>query len=498
MRMRAGHWIVVWLVALAIRLSAAFMLPNAEGDGYCYAEIIAQLSAKISAGHFRFTDLFGFWLPLFQVTAAIANLWIDNALLAGKIVSALCGATTCVLVFAITNRITRNIGLAYLAFAVITFNPLHVLYSAACMTDVPYGCLVLTSLWFVLKRRWIAATIFAAAAGCVRMEPWALILLLPLIQFLYERRISLVALIILICPPLTWVAISYFATGDAFAYFADRARYHLSYLEFFPTRRGFAWSDIRQDADYLLLAANRVVGLAIIAAAILSILRWVRRGRLIPISLAAPLGYVAAIFGLILVAYATKRQPVILPRYGLIFFLLGLPLLMWMIQFSIKRSPRSWFIKIAATAVICLCLWESTGQLVVISKVLVDFRAHSEVARALVTAMKSSPQAEQRCFSDAAAVRVLSKLPADRFVRSTAAPVSAWRSSTAFESYLEQEHVVYLVFMRVEDSLPAKFCPELGDTSRTKSGKFELMTFAASPFGPDVSLYRLRGAEQTR
>lgn len=498
MRVRTGEWIAIWFVALAVRLTAAFLLPNAEGDGYCYAEIIAHLSAQFSAGHFRVADLFGFWLPLFQVASAILNVWIDNPLLTGKILSALCGSATCVLVFAITKRITRDIRLAYLAFTLIVLNPLHLLYSAACMTDVPYGCLILASLWFVLQRRWIVAAIFGAAAGCVRMEPWALILLLPLLQFLYERRISFIVLALLLFPPLAWLAISKLATGDAFAYFADRARYHVSYLEFFPSRQGFTWADIRQDADYLLLAANRVVVLAIIVAAILSILRSVRRYRLLPISLAAPLGYIAAIFGLILVAYVTKRQPVILPRYGLIFFLLGLPLLIWLIQWVIKRWSRSWLIKVAAVIVILLCIRETNGQLVVISKVIADFRAHREVAHALTTALERSPDKEQRCFSDAAAVRVLSGLPVDRFVRSSTTPVFAWQSDTAFESYLKQKHVAYLVFMRVEDSLPVKFFPQLGNKAQTDSGKFELITFAASPFGPDVWLYRLRDTEQAR
>ncbi len=491
MQVRAGHWIAVWLIALGVRLSAAFLLPNAEGDGYCYAEEIAHLSTQISSGHFHLAELFGFWLPLFQLASAILNVWLGNALVAGKIVSALGGAVTCVLVFAITGRVTRNVWFASLAFALIVFNPLHTLYSAACMTDVPGGCLVLASLWFVLQRRWVVAAIFAAVAELMRMEPWALIVLLPLLQLLYERRVSLLALGLLVFPPLAWLAISHLATGDAFAYFADRARYHASYLDFYPTRHGFVWSDISQDIDYLLLAANRVVALAIIAAAILVIARWMRRHRPVPLSLAAPLGYVAAIFGLLFVAYITKRQPVILPRYGLIFFVLGLPLFMWLMQQAIKRWPRSLLVKLTAVAVICMSVYEIQGQVVVISKVLVDFRAHREVARAVATALKQLPDA-QRCFSDAAAVRVLSGLPADRFGRSSATPASAQESKAAFESYLEQNHVAYLVFIRTEDSLPAKFFPQLGNQAGSDSDRFERIIFAPSPFGPDVWLYRLR------
>ena len=181
-------WLVLWTIALAIYLSAAFLLPNAEQDGYSYAENIARLSANF--GHLRLTDLYGFWLPLFQFAAAIVNRWIDNPLLAGKILSALCGATSCVLVFAITEKLTRSILLAAAVFALVVLNPLHVLYSAACMTDVPHACLVLASLWFLLRDRWLAAAVFAAIAEGVRIESWSLIVLLPMLQFIRQRRVS--------------------------------------------------------------------------------------------------------------------------------------------------------------------------------------------------------------------------------------------------------------------------------------------------------------------
>src|ERR1700730_16148497 len=223
-------WLVLWSIALAIHLSAAFLLPNAEQDGYSYAENMARLSANL--GHLRLTDLYGFWLPLFQIAAAILNRWIDNPLLAGKILSSLCGAISCVLVFAITEKLTRSVLLASAVFALVVLNPLHILYSAACMTDVPHVCLVLASLWFLMQERWIAAAIFVAIAESVRIESWSLILLLPLLQFLRQRRVSPALLLILLLPPLAWLCISYFATGDAFSYFSERARYHAAYLDF--------------------------------------------------------------------------------------------------------------------------------------------------------------------------------------------------------------------------------------------------------------------------
>jgi hypothetical protein len=111
-----------------------------------------------------------------------------------------------------------------------------------------------------------------------------LIILLPLIQFLYERRVSLPGLMILLFPPLAWLGISQLATGDPFAFFTERARYQTQYLAFHGSR-------IHQDADYFLLGANYIVFFSIMAAAGFSIWRALNRRRTPPFSDAPILGY---------------------------------------------------------------------------------------------------------------------------------------------------------------------------------------------------------------
>ena len=491
-RTRSRVWILtlLWSVALAVRLSAAFLLPNAERDGYSYAETIAWLSANF--GHLRLVDLFGFWLPLFQLTAAIPNVWIDNPLLTGKIVSGLCGAASCVLVFAITQKLTRSIALAAITFALVVFNPLHILYSAASMTDVPHACLVLTSVWFLLQERWLGAAIFAAMAESVRIEAWTFILLLPLLQFVRERRISLIALGVLLLPPLTWLIICHLATGDPLASFADRVRYNASYLDFNPTRRGFAFIDINRDATYFLLGANPIVFLAIIVAGGLSIFQVIRQPNRLCWPATVITAYALALFGFVLLAYITKRQPVLFPRYGLIFFTLGLPLLAWLLQRVIAHWKRFRIAQYAAVAAIALSLWQSTRQMPVIFKVLDDFRAHRQVAQAVAAALQQSHDKNSRCFSDDAAIRVLSGLPIERFARSNTTPVAVRQNAGDFETYLHEQNVTYLVFTSIEDSLPVKFYSELGRNPRVDVGHFEFVSVAFSTFGPDVWLYRLR------
>ena len=484
------NWTAVWSIALATRILAALFLPNAEQDAYSYTETIARMSASLTEGHFRLADLFDFWLPLFPFTAALFNVWIGHPLLIGKILSALCGATSCALVFAITAKLTRSIQFAWLAFALIVCNPLHNLYSAAAMTDMPHAALILASLWFVLDKRWLIAAIFAALAEAMRIEAWALIIVLPLLQLIYERRTSIVISILLL-PPLLCFGISKAATGDPFAFFVERVRYLQTYLDFAPSRRGFSFADICQDVTYFLIGANLLVFLALIASTGLLAFRAIR-GRQIPVlPLAATIAYAGGLFGFWLFVYMTRKQPLLIPRYGLIFFALGLPLTAWLLQI-ICENWKPWISKAVVAAVIAFCAREAVQQCVIVSKVFDDFRAQQKIAETLAAAMSEERSSQQRCFSDNPAVRVLSKLPADRFVRSKTTPLTASQNTAAFESYLQDRHVAYLVFMQIEDSLPVKFYPELGSGTEMNSRKFQPITVAPSSFGPAVTLYRVR------
>src|SRR6266576_2992510 len=194
-------WPVLTLVAAIPRILGAFFLPNAFGDAYVYIHDIGAWSEKLSAGTFRLTDLFGFWLPLYQLISALLNIIIRNGFYSGKIVSALFGAGVCVFVYAITFRVTMNLRAALLMFLLIALNPLHIFYSASAMTDVPHAFFVLTALYFVLTGNWIVAATFGALAGFTRVESWMLIAVIPLVQLIKERRVSVISLFVLIVPP---------------------------------------------------------------------------------------------------------------------------------------------------------------------------------------------------------------------------------------------------------------------------------------------------------
>src|SRR5688500_413915 len=225
MNQRIRLWIFLFAVAALPRLLGAFFLPNTFGDAYVYIRDIGALSTKIKAGSLALTDLYGFWLPLYQLIAALVNVFVGNGFYTGKIVSALAGIGVCLLVYTITLRVVQHQTAALLSFLLIALNPQHIMNSASAMTDVPHALFVLASLYFVLKKRWVLAAVFAALAGLTRVESWMLIALIPAIQFWKERRVSIPAILIMLFAPLFWFYVSWKATGDWLACFKVRDQY---------------------------------------------------------------------------------------------------------------------------------------------------------------------------------------------------------------------------------------------------------------------------------
>jgi hypothetical protein len=484
-------WSALWMIALAIRIWGVWYFPTAEQDGYSDAETIARFSADIAAGTFGFSHLYGFWLPLFQLVAAIPNIWLHNPLLAGDLVSGFCGAVACVLAFAVSLRLAHSISLACLAYVLVLLSPIHLLYSSACMTDVPFGCLLLASLLFVLRNQWTAAMVVAAIAGGVRVEAWPLIPLLPLLQFIKEKRVSVIGVIVLVAPPLLWLVVSQSARGDWFAFFKDRVVYQKHYMDFYPSRRGFALADVRRDLDLLTFGANRILFIAGLIAGLFLLFKagWRRKdfwGAFVTVS------YFAVVLAFLVLGYVTKRQPIWLPRYGLFALVLGAPLLSWLIRQLLDSSWPRWIGTAGVSLAIFLCALEACSQFSVIPKVLGDFRAHARIAQTLKESMQQTNESGSRCFSDDVSVRVLSGLPAARIVQSYDAPPQAWENAATFDAFLEQKSVRYLVYMATEDSLPAKWLPKGGNSAATGTDRFEQIASEKSDFGPDVALFRVK------
>ncbi|MCA1557140.1 MAG: phospholipid carrier-dependent glycosyltransferase, partial [Acidobacteria bacterium] len=191
---RRKLWAALILVSGVPRILSAFLLPNAFGDAYAYIVIISNMRERILSGTFSLTDLYGFWLPLYQLICAVISIPFGQTFYVAKVVSALFGACICLLVYDTALRLTNHQKGALGAFALVALSPLHIFNSASAMTDIPHAFFVLASACFVLRKSWRLAAVCAALAGLVRMDSWMLILLIPALQFFEERRVSILAL----------------------------------------------------------------------------------------------------------------------------------------------------------------------------------------------------------------------------------------------------------------------------------------------------------------
>ena len=478
-------WLAVVVAAAIPRVLGAFFLPNGFGDAYVYILDIGNLSTKISTGTFRLTDLFGFWLPLYQLIAAVLNLFIRNGFYSGKLVSAVFGIGVCLFIYAITFTLTGSRKAAALIFLLIAFNPLHIFYSASAMTDIPHAFFVLGALYFVLQKKWVIAAIFAALAGATRVESWMFIALIPLIQILRERRVSILAVLIMILPPLFWFYISWKATGDWLACFRQRQQYLDWLLVMNPAIAHFSVINILRDGATLLVSSDIAVLIASVIAAwfVLRQLLKIHRQKLSEETqmILPPVGFFFAFFSLLLVAYLTHQQPIIFPRYGLILFTLGLPILAWTFLRVRKQKP----------------LW--TRRLLIGTIAILAFDASVEFAGAVGTVNQYRAQriiadylrdhfdvkSKARIFCDEGTVKVLSGIPEQQFVTSSDAP----RDRQSFFSFLDRENVEYLVVADDQNSTPAMVIPD----PDSDGDLFRLVAYSSSTFLPiHIRLWHVR------
>lgn len=485
---RLRLWLALTLLAAVPRILAAFLLPNAFGDAYAYIREVEVLSAKLNAGTFALTDLYGFWLPLYQLICAAVTVLAGHPYYVSKLVSALCGVGICLLVYEITYRLTRHRQAALLTFALVALSPLHIFNSASAMTDIPHAFFVLAGVFFVLRRNWLAAASFIALAGLTRVDSWLLIPLVPALQLLIERRVSTLVCAILIFPPPFWLYLSWKATGDWFACFVARKAYMDWLLSVNPSLASFSFTGVARDVGALLLSTDMAVLAACLVAAWMIVKR-LRREREVRDELAAAETrgalsvalFFHAFLGFIVLAYLTHKQPIIFPRYGLLHFALGAPLLPWTFL-QIKRLKPLWSRRLLY-AVVAVSLFNACVQLAYSAGYVHREHTYSSVASSL----RAQFQPGMRIFSDDGTVTALSEIAPENFRSSTGAP----RDRAGFLNYLKEQQIVYLVFIERPDSTPARLFPELKDGAGNET--FEPLLHATSKFLPaDIWLYRVK------
>ena len=455
---RLSLLVVLLLTAGIPRLLAAFLLPNEEGDPYAYVQAIDMMRASLVNGTFTISELFGFWLPLYQFVCALITVLVGHPLYVAKVFSAVCGIAVCLLVFRFSELLTSNRMFALLAFGLIALNPIHIMYSAFSMSDVPHALLVIGSLYFAIKDRWILASILVALGGLMRPESWVFILLFPALQLLIHRRVSLTSVLITLSAPLVWIYISWSATGNVFEYFDVRRNYILELLAKDPSLGSLSPAHVVANLQTLLYSTGHAILFACLIAGWLS-LRRVRRSNLerggSSSMLLITLAYFFTCLVFLLFAYLSKNQPAIFARYCLILFALGLPVFAWTLSES--RNTEARWPRAVAAAAIALCAWQWSVQFLDSLSYVGQVSQKRVVANYLKTSLEGSPQL--RAFCDDDTIKTLTGLPLNRFVSSSVSPFD----SKSFLEYLKANRVEFLLYERRAGSAVQKAFSDLDD-----------------------------------
>jgi hypothetical protein len=219
----------------------------------------------ILSGSFSLSNLFGFWLPLYQLVCALTSAVAGNVFYVPKFVSAVCGAGVCVLVCLLTIELTSVRWLSFAAALIVSLNPYHILYSSAAMTDVPYAFLVLLCVFCCVRNRWIAASVCGLALCLMRVESWIVVLLIPLFQMASTRKFRPVTWMLLLTGQAFWLFVSWKTTGSVWKYFEIRNDYIVETLTANPSLRAFSVGRVIIDLLRLIYTANPIVLLAPLA-----------------------------------------------------------------------------------------------------------------------------------------------------------------------------------------------------------------------------------------
>ncbi|MFS8085318.1 MAG: hypothetical protein ACMG6H_06785 [Acidobacteriota bacterium] len=455
-RFRSPRTLLLLLIAGVPRIIGGLLVHREPfGDAYCYVEQVSSNRGKILAGTFGVKDLYGFWLPLYQFFSSVISLIINQPFYVSRLVSAVAGAGVCVLVYWCSYILTSSERMSLLAFLAIALNPFHLQYSSAAMTDIPHALMVMSCMYFVLTERWTLAACCGAAAGLIRLESWMLIAIVPTIRFMRQRRIPVLTILILCSAPAIWLFVCWQATGNPLASFQAHDQYVLARLTAHPEFNQITWERTWNDANRLVYSLNPAVLVGCLVGLGLLFHQWrKRRAWLKATDLMVCLSFFFAYFSFVAAAYLTKNQSDIWPRYGLVMFSLGLPVVGYSAQ-QIFRSP-SVLVKTAFLLVLLFGLTQYKIQALDVEQFLKSPDRSQAIGNYLKQQYAADPSV--KVFCDHPEIRVVSGIPRGQFYDSFNAP----KDTPGFITYLRANGIKFLVIPKEnETSTPSQLFPGL-------------------------------------
>jgi hypothetical protein len=240
------------LVALPIGLRAVLLpfVADFEADAYARMQLTEHLADALRHhGPLLPAMYIPVWPPAWHLTCALFELVWPSAYYVPKVLSAIFGGLTPVLVYALARRISGEVAPALLAWALVALAPLEVLYATSGMSEAFYGFwFVLAALAFVYAERDNAWLLVSAAAlippSLTRFDGWILLpALVPLAVWQGRARLSIAlgAFALVAAAPIAWFALDWQVTGKPLAFLAA----HRAYVEHFYAT--YAFHDLYKD-----------------------------------------------------------------------------------------------------------------------------------------------------------------------------------------------------------------------------------------------------------
>jgi hypothetical protein len=439
-------------------LGALFIHKEPFGDAYCYLEQATMMRGKIVTGHMAIENLYGFWLPLYQFFCSIVSVPVNQPVYVSRLVAAVAGTGVCVLVYVFSCLLTSSQRLSLAAFLAIAFNPFHIEYSFSAMTDIPHALLVMLCLYFVITDRWKLAALMGAAACLIRLESWMLILLVPAIQIVRRRTWPVLTALILATGPAIWLFICWKTTKDPLASFHAHNQYMVARLVAHPEFSRLTLDRIWLDANRLAYGMNVAVLAGCIAALWLLFRDWRKSASLsewlkVTDSLVCA-SFFFAYLSFIVFTYVTKNNTDIWPRYGLILFSLGLPLLAYSTRQFFKQR------NVLAMAVLGIALVFGVFQLKTQTEDLARFVTQKTRPETIANYLSQAYATDSsiKIFCDSPEVRVMSGIPGEHFYHSFFDNVP--KDAPGFVGFLRRNGIQFLVIPEEDEtSIPSQLFP---------------------------------------
>jgi uncharacterized membrane protein len=445
---------LLFLSALAARLAIVFLIPELWGDGYSHMAMAWEVAER----GVRSAPLAGYKLPFYPLLAGLAVRLTDEPYWAPRVLTALFGAATVPLLFALARRLdpTRP-AVAWIAALLLGLTPSHLIFSSYAMTECVVGCFEVAAVWALLRAErqnrfllWMAAALVPAAL--TRYEVWPLALAMW-IQALAQRRArpatALGAAAILASAPALWLALNALGRGDPLAFMTEMSGYMKD--QFYAMYPEAARRDVGTTLRYVGLLIGQAGPAALPAAVGVAALCRSRAGRAVAVPALVH-------FAILMALYWSGAQA----GWGRYWIPL-LPLVFVPAAAAIESAVRLGPPRTVRAAVTAVCV---TGFLPSLGVMLPALR-DADHTRQIGTFLRGT---SGTVYTDEPAVVILGGPPKDRYVGSWILPTPD--RARALEA-LRANGVRWFVWTGVDYSPCHRLFPELA--SRRSTDEFELV-----------------------